>query len=522
MERVLQQWGRRLRWVEGVAWGAWGAVGGLASATALAVAARLWPLLPSRSLVTAALLGPAAGGLVGMVAALARPWPRHRLARVLDRRLGLAERLTTAVEIAEGRLRTPPAMAAAQRAEMLEAVARVDIRTGLPIRLPRRAPAVLGALALMLGLLLWLPNPQEAVLAQRAAVRAAVGEQIETLEAQREKVERAEGLTEADREAILRALEEALASLEEDRASPEEAVAALAEAERQLAPLQDPGAATVREGLRRATGVLADSDLTRDLAEALAQGDYRAAAQALVSYAGSEGEPLTREEELDLARQLAEAAQVLAGADPDLARQLDEAARALERGDIRDAQEAIQRAAQRLAEAGARVQRQEAVEQTLAALQEGREEIAQAAGGQGAQGARAQRGEGQGTQGAGAQGGQGAGAQNAEGRSTGGEEAGQQTSPGHHEDAGTGAPYDEVFVPYRLEGEGAEVELGREGEGGLPQDRRPLPAAPGRATIPYREVYADYAAQAHAALEGSYIPLGMKQYVRDYFAALEP
>ena len=38
----------------------------------------------------------------------------------------------------------------------------------------------------------------------------------------------------------------------------------------------------------------------------------------------------------------------------------------------------------------------------------------------------------------------------------------------------------------------------------------------------YREVYADYAAQAGAALEGSYIPLGLKQYVRDYFSSLEP
>jgi len=514
MEQMLRRWGWRLRWVEGVAWGTWGAVGGLALATAVAVAARLWPFLPTRSLAVVALLGPAAGGLVGMLAALVRPWPRHRLARVLDRRLGLAERLTTAVEIGEGRLRTPPAMAAAQLAETLETIGRVDVRTGLPLRLPRRAPAVLGVLTLGLALLLWLPNPQDAVLAQRAAVRAAVEEQIEALEAQREAVEQAEGLTEADREAILQALEEAIEALEKGRASPEEAVAALAEAERQLARLQDPGAATVREGLRRSAGALSDSDLTRDLAEALARGEYGAAAQTLASYAGSEGKPLTREEELDLARQLAEAAEALAEADPDLARQLDEAARALERGDIRDAQESIRQAAQRLAEAGARVERQETVEQALAALQEGRGEIARAAGGQRA-----------GMQGAGSQGAQEAGEQETgtqEGEGAGGQGAGQQTSPGHHEDAGTGAPYDEVFVPYRLEGEGTEVELGREGEGGLPQDRRPLPAASGRATVPYREVYADYAAQAYAALEGSYIPLGMKQYVKDYFAALEP
>jgi hypothetical protein len=107
----------------------------------------------------------------------------------------------------------------------------------------------------------------------------------------------------------------------------------------------------------------------------------------------------------------------------------------------------------------------------------------------------------------------------------GGQEAGdgQQTQPGHHEDAGSGVPYDEVYVPYRLDEEGAGVDVGREGDEGMPVDGAPLPAPEeGRAGVPYREVYADYAEHAGAALEGSYIPLGMKQYVRDYFSSLEP
>jgi hypothetical protein len=40
--------------------------------------------------------------------------------------------------------------------------------------------------------------------------------------------------------------------------------------------------------------------------------------------------------------------------------------------------------------------------------------------------------------------------------------------------------------------------------------------------VPYREVYADYSEEAGAALDSSYIPLGMKRYVRDYFSSLEP
>jgi len=78
-------------------------------------------------------------------------------------------------------------------------------------------------------------------------------------------------------------------------------------------------------------------------------------------------------------------------------------------------------------------------------------------------------------------------------------------------------------VPGRLDEEGAGVDVGREGDEGIQGGDVPLPAPQGGgAAVPYREVYAEYADQAGAALEGSYIPLGMKQYVRDYFSSLEP
>lgn len=507
---VLRRLGRRYRRVEAAVWAVWGLMAGLALAAVAGGVARLAPLWTMRALWGAAVALGALGGAIGGIAALVRPLPAHRLAPILDRRLSLAERLTAAVEVAQGRVRTTPRMAAAQLEETLRAVSQVDPRRELPVRFHPYVGWSLAGLSLALALLLLLPNPQEAVLAERAAVRAAIEEQVERLEAERAEVEQAEGLTETDREAILQALEEAIAALEEGRTSPEEAVAALAEAERALVPLQDPGAATVREGLERAADAMGDSDLTGEIATALAQGDYGAAARALAAFSTEEGRPLTREEELELAQQLAEAAQALVEAAPELAQRLDEAARALERGDIGDAQVAIRQAAQEMEAAGQRVRRQQAVERTLAAVQEGRREVAQAAGTQDAQGAGAQ---GAGRPGVGGEGAQGAGAQG-----VGMEGVGM---PGHHEDAGGGAPYDELFVPYRVEGQGGLVELGRQGEGGLPQGQRPLPVA-GRSTVPYREVYAEYAAQAYATLEESYIPLGLKQYVRDYFAALEP
>jgi hypothetical protein len=380
LRSYLRRWGLRLRLVESLTWGPWGAAVGLGAGLLLALASRLWPLLTARWVAGLAGLFALAGVMAGVLVAWLRPRPLPRLARMFDRRFGLAERLTTAVEIGTGRLRATRAMTGAQLADTLHAAARVDPHTMLPLQASRRALLALGALALVLALLLWLPNPQEDVLLQRARVRDAIVEQISELEAARERLAETEGLTEAERRVLLQALEEALAALDEGRATPEEAVAALSEAEQSLAELQDPGAAGVRDGLERAAEGMADSELTRDIAEALARGDYQAAAQALAAYSGTKGERLTREEELELARELAEAAASLAGSDPELAERLAQAAEAIERGDIAAGREAIRDAARQMGQAGERVQRQEAVESTLAELQEGRGQIAQAGG----------------------------------------------------------------------------------------------------------------------------------------------
>jgi hypothetical protein len=391
-------------------------------------------------------------------------------------------------------------MAAAQQRDTFTAAARVDPRAALPLRLPRRALIALAGLTTALTLLLWLPNPQEAVLEQRAAVRAALEEQTEALEAARTDIAANDALTEPEREALLEALEEALAALQEPGVTPEEAVAALSEAERALAPLRDSDAAAARRGLERLSGELQDSDLTRDIAEALAAGDYEAAAEALAAFSGDEGERLTRAEELELGEQLAQAADALQATSPELAKQFEEIADAFQQGNANAAREGLQAAAEQLAAEGAEAARQAAVEDALSAVQQSREALGAAAG---------------------------ASVPTepplTDLASTDG--AGVSTAPltTHSEDAGTGAPYDELYVPERIDGDGEGVELPREDEDGVPIGTSPGgPPTGEQARVSYREIYSDYAEEAGAALERDYVPLGMKQYVRDYFSALEP
>jgi hypothetical protein len=378
LKGYLRRWGLRLRLAESLTWGPWGAAVGMGTGLLLALAARLWPLLITRWLVVSAGLLVLAGAMFGVIVVCMWPRSLSRLARIFDSRFALAERLTTAIEIEDGRLRTTRRMARAQLADSLRAASGVELRSEMPLRASRRALLALSVLALGLVLTLWLPNPQKDILLGRIAVRSAIEEQIEELEAVREDVAESRGLTEAEREMLLRTLEEVITALDEGRVTPEEGVTALSEAEQALAELQDPGAAAVEHGLEQAAETMADSQMTQDIAEALRNGDSEAAARALAAYGGTKGEALTRREELELAQELVEAAEALAEGDPELAEQLASAADAIEQGDIATAREAIREAARRMGEAGERVERQEAVEGTLAQLQEGREEIAQA------------------------------------------------------------------------------------------------------------------------------------------------
>jgi hypothetical protein len=62
-----------------------------------------------------------------------------------------------------------------------------------------------------------------------------------------------------------------------------------------------------------------------------------------------------------------------------------------------------------------------------------------------------------------------------------------------------------------------------EGQGGpATGETGSSPHERGEALVPYNQVYTDYQAQAASALENSYIPRGLKDYVRAYFGALDP
>ena len=415
-------------------------------------------------------------------------------------------------------------------ADTVRAAATVDAGARLPLRANRQDWLVIGLAVLLLVAAVWLPNAQEAILQSRRDVAKTVAEQTQALEELSQEIAENEALTETQREELMEPVESALRELQEGDLSREEAVAALSEAE---ADLRDLSAANSTEMLRRqlesAGQPLSENAASQSLGDALQSGNLAQAGPAAAQLA-DDLPALDEQERAELADSLAESAAALEGADGELAEDLQEAADALREGDVGAAQEALRNASGALQE---RAQQQAAERQAAEAagqLNEGRREVAQAGeeGGQGGDGEQA-GGEGQGQ-------GQGEGS----GGQAGGEGEGEGGGQGEGDGDGTGAAtggiggesghVENVYVPdyADLSDEvGEEVELPAEcianpESCGALLDETPTEFGEESSSVPYSQVFGDYRDAAYEALNDDYIPLGMKEYVRNYFSSLEP
>lgn len=518
-----------------------GALAGLLVAVLVALAARLRPLLDNTQVGAVAL----SLGLLGLVVAAATLLLRRRTrlqqARFADRHFGLKERAATAVEIAEGRLQTPPDMAHKQLADAVHVLQAQDVAAALPLRAARRDWFVLFLTLVLLAAAVWLPNPQAQILQEQRALQESIAEQEEEIEELVEEIEANPELSEEQQEALAEPLRSALEALQEQELTQEEAVAALSEAEADLRDLQ---ASNSNEALQRELGAasapLSQTAASQSLGQALQSGNLAQAGQAANDLADDLPQ-LTPDEQAALAEALEQSAAALEQVDGEISQALAEAAEALQEGDAQAAQDALRDAAGQLQE---RAQEQAAAQQAAAAagqLSQGRQEVAQGGAAsqngesqEGSGQAQGQNGEGQGQNGSGqgqGQGsGQGAGQGQGQGSGAGSGSGNGGIGGGPGGTGGETGQAEEVFVPdfEDLSGEpGEDVELPAEcianpaACGGL-LDERPTAFGDEQSRVPYNEVFADYRDAAYQALDSEPIPLGMKGYIRDYFSSLEP
>lgn len=512
---------RRLQWRDGLR-AAWIATsGGLAFTCLLLIAGRLHPLLFQRQLLFIGLSFTLFLLSFGQIFAWFRPLSLSKLARLGDARLGLDERLITALELAEGRLETSPDLKQAQLDDTFQRLNRVSLRDAIPLAKRKSRYFAIGtllALTTTATALTVIPNPQQSTLEERAELAEFLETEIaELAEIQAEMLPEIDAAGASQIEPAAETLDALIDRLQAARndLSPESALAALSEADQTLQEID-----RQREAQDQALNQLASS-LTNS---ALAASTEQTAAEALEQLASN---PPTGAEADALAQSLSEAASAVAGNNPALAQSLQQAATALQSGDAQGAQAALSQAAGQLAQSDAQGAANAArIQQALQNIQQARAQLAQQ-NGQGTGGQSAGQGTGQGNgSGTGSGSGRGdPGAGNDGLFSAQGVDGTISTDNGPNQNRLD--DYNSVFAPDHLGGEGGDFvvpdQQGADGSG-IDIGETPLNPnrPPGEATVPYTEVYREYADQAGAALDGEYIPLGMKDYVRQYFGSLEP
>ena len=348
--QLLSGWDRRLRLQQSVVWVPRGLIGGLAVAIVLAVAARLRPLLLQEQLVTAALIAAA----IGIVAVLAVIWLSRRdalrMARRFDSLFDLKERVSTSLEMATGRARSPnPEITERQLDDALTRAKSINPAAYLPLRLVLRDVALLLGLIVALALLILLDNPQSVALAQQQEIQNVVQNQVDNLENLRDAVAQNNELDEQTREDLLQALDQALEELSQQDVSQEEALATLSDLAENLQQVADGPQIdqTQQQAFQDAAGQLQEQ--AADLADALNQGDTQSAAEALQQM-GEQVAGMDATQQQDLANALQQASESLSQADQALSDSLQQAAQALQEGDTQAAQDALDQAAEQMSQ----------------------------------------------------------------------------------------------------------------------------------------------------------------------------
>lgn len=489
-----------------------GALAGAACAVLVALISFFLPI--ERAYALAAALALAVCALFCAAGAL-RPVRAAQAARVADA-CGLKERVSTALECADA-----GPMASLLRKDALRALGTTDFRRALAVRWEKKPLLFALGLAALVALSAFLPNPQAAVLRDRARFAGEMEEAAQRAEAGAQELDAALYTPEE-----LAELRRALSELARDlRASADarEAYEAIDRARRASEEERAVGRERAGAALSAALGEAGLSG-----AQALASGEEEEIARAL--------------EDMDArqaAQSLAQAAGALSGAQADAVRA---AANAMLGGDVPGAAAALARAS-----AGVPGDMDSLLRALSASLASGQSSGAQSgAGSQGGAGEGSDGndgGQGENSSGAGSGAGEsgsgsgsGAGSGQGEGESGSGSGAGQGSTneqqggagnPGGAQGAGDGAmryqqgTYETIYDPTRLDGAGESSQLtGEMGEGESQSVDLGFGEGEEGGDVPVGEYAGEYAQAAARAAEAENLPDSLKTYVDEYFSSL--
>lgn len=469
MKKALSPIRRRIRLQHGLTGLCWGLLGQTAFSLVILILSFFIPLEKRNAWIIAGFALPCMGLLVGLL------WPVSYLqaARKADDQ-GLKERAQTAWSLQDRQ----DDMARLQRED---AISHLKTMPRMPLRVSAKPLIAAGACLAASLILFFVPNPQDAVLRQRADLRQKLEKPAAALEKAADKLE--DSVLDKQTVQELRRLLGDLARETRQARDSREALTQVSQAQQRMEKLLGDARNAASEALGQA-GLDA-------LAEALEAGDLSAMQQALENTDGDT---------------LSQAAQNAASAAAASAMQA--AAQSLASGNAAQAAQAL---GQLSAQGAASAAMQSAKSAAL-----------------GGQGQGKGQGQGQGQSGGG-QGGNGQGAGSGAGEGSTNEDAGAG-SPGGKQGASAGGregryhlgEYEQIYDPTRL-GDGGEItqSTGQVDENAQMSELNLSPGLGNTAgSVPYDQVVGEYQAAAVQRAQEAALPGYAQQWVADYFSAL--
>jgi hypothetical protein len=500
LTEALRSWRKRL-WVQQVLrWTENGVIAGIVLACLLLLISRFVPWGTALNWA----IGVAIVSLLGALGAALWYCPSFaRSARLIDARLSLHDRLSTAWEL---RGDAAP-IAVLQRRDALQRLSK-HIPAATISLWPRRTRLIaIGVVVIAFVLLLLLPNPMNAVLQQQAAFQNLVARQVAAINHERAVINSQKEISAQERALIDKILRDALAQLRQAK-NGTQAQQALAQAQSQLDQLRDPQASNKAQARAAASSSLQGSSNANLSAagKALGTGDSKGLSAVLQKLA-SQINSMTPAQRAQLAQQIEQSAKQ-ASNNPQLSSALHQLAKSVANGspsEISDAMKAVETAA---AQDSANQNNNKGIDQASQGLQNAANTLASSTDSGTGQTPNQSQNPGQAQNpGRGQAGGQ---AQNPGQSQSTGSNRGNNGSGGQNNTGSKSGKNERVFVPGQV-GTGTSTVNGNGGNGTV---------QPG-VTVPYSQVIANYQQMAHDAVDNSNIPPDLKDLIRGYFNSLE-
>ncbi len=455
-----------------------------------------------------------------------KPTSLMQTALRLDASLGLKERLSSAIALKDI-AGVPQIFRLRLRADALYHVSGLRPPQAFPFIWLRRPIAIAGVIFSLSILSIWLPNPMDSRLQEQAAFKQAIlaeAEKMATIRQQLESGDSSEHLTPAQREELLRQLDDLERALKSNPGDLEQALADLDRFEEQLRQNLDPNIGIKQAYLETLTSQLSS------LSEKKTVADLSDPASAALQDLLAELDQMDSRQRQEATQRLAQmATQASQAGEISLSQALASLAQAFQNGNP----QAIETAAQTSQAALQQINQQLSIQQTIEGMLNQAQSSQQALAQVGRQAAQFQ---GQTRPGSNQPAGPGGGSGQPSG-SGGGSQANQlppstggrtNVHPrGSASAAQTGAFDDQVFAPWqRSAANGEQLFIpGQDTDQGQTSTTEGQSSQAGLANpalMPYSQVFFQYLNTANLAMQQNYIPTNLQEYVRLYFSSLEP